>query len=196
MAAIVATFGKLVGNFRVEMNYDRDENDFHELNTLGRMVNNIVSRCTFRPPKTASEIRLEYKLLEHQNSMLGEYGFEDLRNPPRTLQGHYDTPEHSEICRKGCLLKIQAAELQRHQENFNPVGGLAAAGVVILLAYSVANWVGNTFIPYMIRNNFKLGAKCMAGATILMLTKESVEGWSRLTDGKQRQPVRRCGVEE
>ncbi len=149
MAVIVETVnafmkvtGNLVGSFEVQEGSEEEGNGIPNLNAIGRVINNIFSSCTFRPPKTASD-----------------------------------------LCQKDVLLQDLSAVVQRHRKNFNPVGGLSAAGVVILLAYSVANWVGNTFIPYIIRENYKLCTKCMAGGAMVILTKESVEGWARITNG-------------
>ena len=135
---------------------------------------------------------MEFRLITLQNESIGENKFGDLTTLPATLEDPNDTRQHEEVYHRALLYNAQTAELQRHQDNFNPVGGLAAAGVVILLAYSVANWVGNTFIPYMIRENYKLVAKCMAGATMVILTKEAVEGWARMTDGQLRNTHIEC----
>jgi len=190
--ALMKAAGKLVGNFKVQMRYKEEENDVNALNALGLVINNIVSSCTFRPPKTASELRVEFHLISMQNDAIGLNKFDDLTTLPATLESPNDTEAHEEVYHRARLYNAQIAELQRHQDNFNPVGGLAAAGVVILLAYSVANWIGNTFIPYMIRENYKLGTKCMAGGTTVILTKESVEGWARMTDGQLRSTHREC----
>lgn len=190
--ALMKAAGKLVGNFKVQMRYKEDENDVNALNALGLVINNIVASCTFRPPKSASELRVEFHLITLQNDAIGVTKFGDLTTLPAALDSPNDTRAHEEVYHRAQLYNAQVAELQRHQDNFNPVGGLAAAGVVILLAYSVANWIGNTFIPYMIRENYKLGAKCMAGGTTVILTKEAVEGWARMTDGQLRSTHREC----
>jgi hypothetical protein len=190
--ALMKAAGRLVGNFKVQMRYTEEEKDINALNALGLVINNIVSSCTFRPPKTASELRVEFRLITLQNESIGEDKFGDLTTLPVKLEEPNNTRQHAEVYHRALLYNAQAAELQRHQDNFNPVGGLAAAGVVILLAYSVANWVGNTFIPYMIRENYKLVAKCMAGATMVILTKEAVEGWARMTDGQLRSTHIEC----
>lgn len=190
--ALMRAAGKLVGNFKVQMRYKEDENDVNALNALGLVINNIVASCTFRPPKTASELRVEFHLITLKNDAIGADKFGDLTALPLTLEDPNDTAAHAEVYHRAQLYNAQIAELQRHQDNFNPVGGLAAAGVIILLAYSVANWVGNTFIPYMIRENYKLGTKCMAGGTTVILSKEAVEGWARMTDGQLRSTHREC----
>ena len=190
--ALMKAAGKLVGNFKVQMRYKEDENDINALNALGLVINNIVASCTFRPPKSASELRVEFRLITLQNDSIGVDKFGDLTTLPADLREPNDSRLHAEVYHRAQLYNAQIAELQRHQDNFNPVGGLAAAGVVILLAYSVANWIGNTFIPYMIRENYKLGTKCMAGGTTVILSKEAVEGWARMTDGQLRSTHREC----
>jgi len=96
--ALMKAAGKLVGNFKVQMRYKKEENDAISLNK-----------------------------------------FSDLTALPETLEQPNNTEAHAEVYHRALLYNAQIAELQRHQDNFNPVGGLAAAGVVILLAYSVAN---------------------------------------------------------
>ncbi|WP_316356084.1 hypothetical protein [Candidatus Neptunichlamydia sp. REUL1] len=190
--ALMKATGKLVGNFKVQIRYKEEGNDINALNALGLVINNIVSSCTFRPPLTASELRMEFHLISVENKLIGRDKFDNLITLPATLEEPNNTDSHKSVYNRMHVYNAEIVELQRHQDTFNPVGGLAVAGVVILLAYSVANWIGNTFIPYMIRENYKLGIKCMAGGTMVMLTKESVEGWARMTDGQLRSTHREC----
>jgi hypothetical protein len=185
----MSAVGKMTGKFDVEMQHRRGEEDRNSLTAVGLLINNIISSCVFRPPKTPSEIRVEQALLARENAALDK-PFMDLYNLPReqdefTLQMH-------QLAHKLELHAANKAELERHQRNFNPIGGLTAAALLLLTAQSVSNWVGNNFVPYIVRENFKLGTKCMTGSTMFVLILESIQGWARHTDGQRRTVSARC----
>ncbi|NRA90132.1 MAG: hypothetical protein HRU43_03255 [Simkaniaceae bacterium] len=189
----MSAVGKMTGEFDVEMAHRRGE-DRNSLTAVGLLINNIISSCVFRPPKTPTEIRVEHALLAKQNANLPPKDrLEGLEHFPAPNEDEH-TPKKYELLCKLELHQANKAELERHQENFNPIGGLTAAALLLLTAQSVSNWVGNNFVPYIVRENFKLGTKCMSGSTMFVLILESIQGWARHTDGQKRTVSVRCSI--
>ena len=188
----MSAVGKMTGKFDVEMEHRRGEKDRNSLTAVGLLINNIISSCVFRPPKTPSEIRVEHALLAIENQNLpSKERLGGLEHFPAPNQDEHSPKKYELLCKLN-LHAANKAELERHQRNFNPIGGLTAAALLLLTAQSVSNWVGNNFVPYIVRENFKLGTKCMSGTTMFVLILESIQGWARHTDGQKRTVSAQC----
>ncbi|MCB1110069.1 MAG: hypothetical protein KDK64_03745 [Chlamydiia bacterium] len=198
MTAIVSTLkgfmdvvGKSVGNFAVEMS-ENAQDDKHNFTAIGLLINNIVSSCTFRPPRTASELREEMIMMGQRNLALEERErIVDLHNPP-VADPHSMGEEKLSLVQRAQLWKAAAQELNRHAAGFNPVGGLLVATLIGTTWLGFSNWFSNTFIPYALREHTKFTGKVIVGSSLVMLTKETAEGWSRHSDGTIRLNRARC----
>ncbi|MCB1107739.1 MAG: hypothetical protein KDK76_06565 [Chlamydiia bacterium] len=185
------------GSFRTNRNDQDAQPDHHQFSTLGLLFDNIVSSVTFRPPATLSELRVEKASIRAFNDALGEGKMNILpgdNGGPETIERpQHPTERQREVIARFERVKELEVELQKHQDSFNPIGGVLATAGLMSVALMINHWIANLVIPYSFRDSFKLMGKFSTGGVMFVVTKEAAEGWARSTDAVSRRAAQRCG---
>ena len=166
-----------IGSFNTS--YDSANRIKSQLNPLGHIINTVIANCVFRPPVEPSETTHELKQLIIENSKLTE-SFEDIKNVP-SFKGSSWSFEKCSLYVRAAHWKVNHTSLQKHQDNFKPIGAIIIAGSFATIILTTMHWLVESFIPKAFKENAKFISKVGVGAAFGTLVSEAVQGWHRFS---------------
>lgn len=180
--SLVRFIGGALGSFETTFKNGKDGTiaESNGLRPLGHLFDAIVKSCTFEPANTPAQLAAQMEQIGRQNKLLEQTKeqFDHLPDLPKTRDESWGE-EKKELYDRCSEWNAAIEELNRHQKNFQPLGGLIVGGSIATIMLTMSHWAFDTFLPRAFRDHAKLVTKTGVLGSYGALTLGATQGWQR-----------------
>lgn len=178
--SLVRFIGGALGSFETTFKNGKDGAiaESNGLRPLGHLFDAIVKSCTFEPATTPAQLAAEMRRIERQNKLLEQTKeqFDSLPDLPPKPDESWGEGKKA-LYDRCSEWNAEIEELNRHQKNFQPLGGLIVGGSIATIMLTMSHWAFDTSLPRALRDQAKLVTKTGVLGSYGGLTLGAARGW-------------------